>query len=55
MASILKKNQDKLMPLSAAIFEKIKQLLHQKGHFPCKKQATEAILAVELWDKSWKS
>ena len=24
----------------------------QKGHFPCKKQATEAILAMELWDKS---
>ena len=31
------------MPQSAAIFEK--KNLHQKGHFPCKKQATEAILA----------
>ena len=29
-------------------------VLHQKFHFPCKKQATEAILAAELWDKSWK-
>ena len=44
---------DKLIPRSPAIFEK-KQVLHQKGHFPCKKQATEAILAKELWDKSWK-
>ena len=40
------------MPRSAAIFEK-KRVLHQKGGFPCKKQATEAILATELWDKSW--
>ena len=42
------------MPQSAAIFEK-KRVLHQKGHFPCKKQATEAILVAELCDKSWKS
>ena len=38
------------MPRSAAIFEK-KGVLHQKGRFPCKKQALEAILAAELWDK----
>ena len=42
------------MPQSAAILEKTRAL-HQKGHFPCKKQATEAILAAELWDKSLKS
>ena len=41
------------MPRSAAIFEK--KQVRQKGCFPCKKQATEAILAAELWDKSWKS
>ena len=43
------------MPRSATNFEKKNSVLYQKGHFPCKKQATEAILAVELWDKSWKS
>ena len=44
------------MPRSAAIFEKKKKkVLHQKGRFPCKKQATEAIWATELWNKSWKS
>ena len=42
------------MQLSAAIFEK-SQVLHQKGRFTCKKQATEAILVMEEWDKSWKS
>ena len=42
------------MPWSAVIFEK-KRVLHQKGHFLCKKQATEAIFVAELWDKSWKS
>ena len=45
---------DKLMPQSAAIFEK-KQSSSSKVPFPCKKQATGAILAVELWDTSWKS
>ena len=39
------------MPQSAAIFEKTR-VLHQNGRFPRKKQATEAILAAELWDKS---
>ena len=41
------------MPQSAAIFEK-KRVLHHKDRFPCKKQATEAILVAELiiWDKS---
>ena len=28
------------------------RVLHQKGHFPCKKQATEAILVADLWNKS---
>ena len=43
------------MPWSAAIFEKKKRVLHQKDRLPCKRQATEAILTVELLDKSWKS
>ena len=40
------------MPQSAAIFEKKKQSSSSKVPFPCKKQATGAILAVELWDTS---
>ena len=42
------------MQRTAAICGK-KTVLHQKGFFPCKKQATEAVLAMELGDKSWKS
>ena len=37
------------MPQSAAIFVK-KQVLHQKGHFLCKKQATGLISATMLCD-----
>ena len=27
------------------------RVLHQKGRFLCKKQATEAILAAEFWNE----
>ena len=44
------------MPWSAAIFEKKKKEFFIKlAIFPVKKQATEAILTAELWDKSWNS
>ena len=41
---------------NATIIYHLWKKIHHKGRFPCKKQATETILATELWgEKSWKS